>query len=177
MHVERNISDNLLRHLFGEKDTLETRRDMEQADRMHNLHLQIGRNGNYIKPKAPYVFSESEKKTFLKTVSSTRVPSGYSSTLIKHVGERRLNGLKSHDHHVLLQQLLPAAIRHSLSTAVRETIIRLGNLFHRICAKVVRRSKIVPLRTCALEVLCLLELNFPLGFFDIMTHLVVHLVD
>ena len=30
---------------------------------------------------------------------------------------------------------------------------------------------------CAVEVLCLLEVNFPPGFFVVMTHLVVHLVD
>ena len=109
MYIERNISDNLLKHLFGEKDTVETRRDMMQADRMHHLHLRLGTQGNYLKPKAQYVFTETEKSEFLRIVSSTRVPSGYSSTLIKHIGERRLSGLKSHDHHVLIQQLLPAA--------------------------------------------------------------------
>ena len=28
MHIERNVSDNVIRHLFRDKDTLETRRDM-----------------------------------------------------------------------------------------------------------------------------------------------------
>lgn len=177
MHIERNVSDNIMKHLFGEKDSLDTRRDMMQADKMHHLHLQLGRAGNYLKPRAPYVFSESEKALFLTLITNTRVPSGYSSMLTKHIGEKRLNGLKSHDHHVLIQQLLPAAVRNSLSSGMRQTIIRLGNLFHRICAKVIRRSEISNLRTCAVEVLCLLELNFPPGFFDIMTHLIVHLVD
>ena len=177
MHIERNVSDNLLRHLFGEKDSLETRRDMEQAGVMHHLHLRLGPSGNYMKPKAPYTFSESEKSDFLSRVSSTRVPSGFSSTLTKHIGEKRLLGLKSHDHHILLQQILPAVVRNSLTRGVRETIIRLGNLFQRICAKVIRLSEIQPLRTCAAEVLCLLEVHFPPGFFDVMTHLVIHLVD
>ena len=177
MHIERNVSDNIVKHLFGEKDTPSTRIDMAEAGRMRNLHLRLGASGTYIKPKAPYVFSESEKNKFVSLVSSTKVPSGYSSTLTKHVGERRLQGLKSHDHHVLLQQILPAAIRNSLSKGVRDTIIRLGNLFQRICAKVIRISDIDALRTLAAEVLCLLEVNFPPGFFDIMTHLVVHLVD
>lgn len=177
MHIERNVSDNILKHLFGDKDTPATRRDMVQANKMHSLHLSQSRSGNFVKPKAPYVFSESEKSSFLLLVSSTKVPSGYSSTLTKHVGEKRLNVLKSHDHHILLQQILPAAIRGSLSRGVRETIVRLGNLFQRICAKVIRTSEIATLRISAAEVLCLLELNFPPGFFDIMTHLVVHLVD
>ena len=132
MHIERNVSDNVLKHIFGDKDTLATRRDMEQAEVMQELHLIRGHNGNYQKPKAPYVFTEAEKVRFLSLVCSTKVPSGFSSTLTKHIGEKRLQGLKSHDHHVLLQHILPAAIRHSLSRGVRETIIRLGNLFSRI---------------------------------------------
>ena len=177
MHIERNVSDNILRHLFGEKDTLETRRDMEQAGKMRSLHLVLGPSGNYVKPKAPYTFSEREKSDFMARVSTTQVPSGFSATLTKHIGEKKLMGLKSHDHHILIQQVLPAAIRHSLTRGVRDTIIRLGNLFQRICAKVIRISEIESLRTCAAEVLCMLEVHFPPGFFDIMTHLVIHLVD
>ncbi len=30
MHVEWNICDNLLKYLFGEKDTLNVRKDMEE---------------------------------------------------------------------------------------------------------------------------------------------------
>ena len=176
MHIERNDSDNVLKHLFGGKDTLEMRRDMEQSGTMHALHLLQTRSGNKVKPKAPYVFSEREKREFLVLVSSTKVPSGFSSTLTKHIGERRLNGLKSHDHQVLLQQILPAAIWNSPNRSVRETIIRLGNLVQRICAKVIRISEISALRTLA-EELSLLEINFPPRFFDIMIHLVIHLVD
>ena len=177
MHIERNVPDNILKHIFGDKDTPATRLDMAEAGRMSNLHMRPGNSGSYIKPKAPYVFSESEKASFISLVTRTKVPSGYSSTLTKHVGEKRLAGLKSHDHHVLLQQILPAAIRNSLSRGVRETLIRLGNLFQRICAKVVKTSEIESLRILSAEVLCLLEVHFPPGFFDIMTHLVIHLVD
>ena len=145
MHIERYVSDNLLKHLFGDKDTLESRRDMAQAGKMPSLHLVLGPSGNYVKPRAPFVFTELEKIDFLNRVSTTPVPSGYSSTLTRHFGERKLMGLKSHDHHILIQQVLPASIRNSLSRGVRQTIIRLGNLFARICAKVIRTSEIEPL--------------------------------
>ena len=103
MHIERNVSDNIMKHIFGDKDTPATRRDMEQAGDMPDLHMERSHNGNYIKPRAPYVLTETEKSSFLSLVSSTKVPSGYSSTLTKHIGEKQLQGLKSHDHHVLLQ--------------------------------------------------------------------------
>lgn len=176
MHIERNVSDNILRHLFGEKDSLATRQDMEEVGRMEHLHLQPGPDGNYIKPRAAYVFTAQERKQFLHLVSTTKVPTGYSSTLTKHIGESRLAGLKSHDHHILIQQILPASVRNLLSRGVRETIIRVGNLFQRICAKTIKVDSIPALRTYAAETLCLIEIHFPPGFFDIMTHLVIHLV-
>lgn len=128
-------------------------------------------------PRAPWVFSRQEKTDFIGLVSQTRVPTGYSSTLTKHVGESKLAGLKSHDHHCLLQQILPVAVRHSLGRGARVAIIRMGDLFHRICTKTVNPAEIQGLKTFAAETLCLFELSFPPGFFDVMTHLVIHLVN
>jgi hypothetical protein len=88
-----------------------------------------------------------------------------------------LGGMKSHDHHILIQDILPASIRHMLQGSPCEAITRLGRLFQRICTKMVKPSEMADLKTFAAEILCLLELCFPPGFFDIMTHLVVHLVE
>jgi hypothetical protein len=130
MHIERNISLNILKHLFSEKETAAMRRDMEAAMKFPHLHLRARPGSSeFIKPRAPYVFTEHEKDVFLDLILSTRVPSGYSSTLIKHAGENRLAGLKSHDHHCLIQLVLSAVIRHLLNRGVRETIIRVGHLF------------------------------------------------
>ena len=178
MHVERNVSNNILKHIMGEKDSVAGRRDMEEAGRFEQLWLQRdGEAGDYVMPAAPWVFTPAEKTEFLKLISHTRVPTGYSATLTKHIGEQKLAGLKSHDHHCLIQQVMPAAIRHSLSRGPRLAIIGLGNLFHRICSKVINPADMNDLKILAAETLCLVELNFPPGFFDIMVHLVIHLVD
>ena len=178
MHVERNVSSNILKHIMGEKDTPAGRRDMEEAGVFPHLWLQReGDVGDYIMPRAPWVFSAQEKAAFLRTVSQTRVPSGYSSTLTKHVGELKLAGLKSHDHHCLLQQVLPVAIRHSLGRGPPLAIIGMVDLFHRICSKVLNPAEMQDLKTFAAEILCLFELHFPPGFFDVMSHLVIHLVQ
>ena len=182
MHVERNISDNIMRHLFGEKDSTALRRDLEEevhygrVDPRQSLRLQET-VGGYSKPRAPFVFSERERSTFMDIISGTKVPSGYSSTLIKHLGEKKLAGMKSHDHHVLLQQILPSAVRHLLQKGPRNAIIRVGNCFQRICSKVIKRSEIASLREYVAETCCQLEIWFPPGFWDIMPHLILHLVD
>lgn len=128
MHIERNISSNLLKHLFREKDTPAVRRDMEAAGKFPHLHLRRREgSSDFVQPRAPYMLTNEEKQVFLDLVSRTRIRSAFSSTLIKHAGANWLAGLKSHDHHCLIQQVLPTAVRNLLHRGVRETVIKLGH--------------------------------------------------
>ena len=113
----------------------------------------------------------------MELVSSTCTLAGYSSNLQRHVGAQKLSCMKSHDYHVLIQDILLVAIRHSLQSGPLEAVIKLGTMFKRICMKVVKPSKMEDLKTFAVEMLFLLELWFPPGFFDAMTYLVLHLVE
>lgn len=178
MHVERNINANVLKHIFGEKDTPAVRRDMEHIGKFPHLWLQpsVG-SSSYLQPPAPYVCTDAEKRELLQLISETKTPTGYASSFQKHMGENKFAGLKSHDHHVLLEDLLPRAIRGSLHPGPRQAIIRLGHLFKRICTKVVKIDEMNDLLKFAAETLCLFELWFPPGFFDIMSHLPLHLVQ
>ena len=178
MHTERNISANILKHIFGENDTEDVRKDMEQAGVMPHLWLQPQPDSrSFLQPRAPYVLSESERRSFLRVIATTSTPTGFASSLQKHADKDRLAGLKSHDHHVLLQQIMPAAIRGSLQVGPRNAVIRMGTLFKKICAKVVDPLQIPALLDYAAETLCLFEQHFPPSFFDIMTHLTVHVVE
>ena len=178
MHTERNISANILKHVFGDNDNEEIRRDMEQAGVMRDLWLRPRPNtDSYIMPRAPYVLSESERRSFLRVVAATSTPTGFSSTLQKLARKDRLAGMKSHDHHVLLQQIMPAALRGSLQSGPRNAVIRMGTVFQRICSKVIDPMELPGLMDYAAETLCLFELHFPPSFFDIMTHFTVHLIE
>ncbi|CAL8991367.1 unnamed protein product [Prunus brigantina] len=75
-----------------------------------------------------------------------------------------------------MQQLLPMAIRYVLEKPARYAITRLYFFFNAICAKTVDVSKLDKLEEDIVVTLCLLEKYFSLSFFDIMVHLVVHLV-
>ena len=66
----------------------------------------------------------------------------------------KLMGLKSHDCHVLMQDLLTVTIRGILPKNVRQVIIRLCQFFNAIYRKVID----------------------PTRLDDIMVHLIVHLV-
>lgn len=178
MHVEKNIAESVLKFMFGEKDSPESRRDMEAMGLRRELWLRPRPNRNsFFKPQAPYVLSDAEKKSFVDSVSAIRTPTGYGSSLGKHLLKAKFLGLKSHDYHCLVQQIIPAVIRTLLQPLQRAALIRLGKSLHRICARVVDKSEIAALRLYVVETVCVLEVCFPPAFFDIMQHSLVHLVD
>jgi len=90
--------------------------------------------------------------------------------------ELKLVGLKSHDCHMLMQQLLVVAIRDILPNKVRLAITRLCFFFNAICSKVLDLVMFDDLENKVSIILCQLEMYFPPAFFDIMVHLIVHLV-
>ncbi|XP_057453002.1 uncharacterized protein LOC130744857 [Lotus japonicus] len=181
MHVEKNVCDSLigtLLHIKGKtKDGLSARLDLaDMGIRQQLTPQQIG-NKTYL-PPACHTLSKKEKISFCECLEGIKVPQGYSSNIKRLVSMKdlKLNGLKSHDFHVLMQQLLPVAIRGILPIKVRKTITRLCLFFNAICSKVIDPSKLDELENEAAVILCQLEMHFPPSFFDIMEHLIVHLV-
>ena len=76
----------------------------------------------------------------------------------------KLVGMKSHDHHVLMQQLLPIAIRGVMRDDVRSTITRLCIFFNNVCSKVVDSGQLDELEKEGALILSQLEMHFPLHF-------------
>ena len=134
---------------------------------------------NKVLPLAPYTLSKKEKKMFCETLQSVKVPDGYCSNFrnIVSMDDCRLHGLKSHDCHTLMQQLLPLAIRNCLPQNVRSVIIRLCLFFNSLCSKVVEPNSLDQLQKELTITLYNLEQSFLPAFFDIMVHLTVHLVE
>ena len=75
-----------------------------------------------------------------------------------------------------MQQLLAMAIRDILSNKVKLAITHLCFFFNAICSKVLDPVKLDDLENKAAIILCQLEMYFPLAFFNIMVHLIFHLV-
>ena len=51
-----------------------------------------------------------------------------------------ISGLKSHDSHVLMQQLLPIALRGSLSSNVVRPLVKMFAFFNGICSTTLRQE-------------------------------------
>jgi hypothetical protein len=110
---------------------------MQEASVHQHLRLQSRpKSSNYFKSIAPYVFTWEDSKSFLEFVSSIRAPTRYVVAFRKHVGPKRLYAMKSHDHHVMVQQMLLVNVQNLLQTCSKMAIIQLGKSFQRIFAKV-----------------------------------------
>ncbi|KAL4021068.1 hypothetical protein IC575_019857 [Cucumis melo] len=181
MHIEKNVCANLIGTLLDipgkTKDGVKSRLDLVELNIRSELASQVGEKKIFL-PPACYTLSRAEKLSFCKTLSELKVPEGYSSNIQSLVSltDLKLYGLKSHDHHILMQQLLPVAIRGILPKHVRLAIIRLRFFFNAICKKTIDTSQLKRMQEDVVVTLCLLEKYFPPSFFTIMVHLVVHLV-
>ncbi|XP_039142533.1 uncharacterized protein LOC120279674 [Dioscorea cayenensis subsp. rotundata] len=181
MHIEKNVCENIIGILLNvdgkSKDNLKAKLDLVDMEIRHVLHPEYLPNGRRRLPPAVYSMTKGEKDVFCQVLKNIKVPDGYSSNISRCVNqkERKLHSLKSHDHHILLHDLLPIALRLSSSKQVMCSISELCNIFKILCGKVLSVEELDKLQYRASMVLCQLEKIFPPSFFTIMVHLLIHL--
>ena len=182
MHCERNLAFNTLATISGDKDTVQVRRDLKRMglDQRNHLFLQPHprKPGRMLKPAAPYVLTPTEFDQFCTTLEKLKTPSKYvGANLADNIRKKKWGSLKSHDWHVLMQGLLPLALRGLMQPIPRLAIMRLCRVFRRLCCKVFDPAEIESLREDVAVTECLLEMVFPRSFFDVMTHFPLELVE
>ena len=125
MHCEKNLAENILRTTFGEKDNPSVRADMAARGIRPQLHIQpCGPNRDrFYMPDAPYVLSPADKAKVLAILKQLRTPTNYVVALHTKISKGKLSGLKSHDYHVLMQQVLPLCFRKISNRALAGAVI------------------------------------------------------
>jgi hypothetical protein len=170
------------------KDTLKARRDLKNIHRNEEPLTEVDEEEadpeeveeeeqDYLGPTS-YTLSKEEKDIMFDCLNSMKVPSGYSSDIkgILNMKDKKFTNLKAHDCHMLMTQLLPVALRGVLPEKVRLSLIKLCAFLNAISQKVINPRNLVKLQNDVVKCLVSFELAFPPSFFDIMTHLMVHLV-
>ncbi|XP_020090215.1 uncharacterized protein LOC109711523 isoform X3 [Ananas comosus] len=181
MHVEKNVSDNILGTLLNldgkTKDNLKARCDLQDIGIRHELHPQSVDSNKIYLPPACFVMSLKDRDEFLKVLKNVKVPDGYSSNISRciQLKQHKITGLKSHDSHILMQQLLVVALRGALPKVVVAPLIDLCCIFRELCSKTLNVQELERLESRSVETLCHLERIFPPSFFTIIVHLVTHL--
>jgi hypothetical protein len=126
---------------------------------------------------ASYTLSKEEKDIMFDCLNSMKVPSGYSSNVkgIIDMKDKKFTNLKAHDCHMLMTHVLLVVLRGVLLEKVRLALVKLCAL-NAISWKAIDPRNLVKLQNDVVQCLVSFELACPPSFFDIMTHLLVHLV-
>ena len=140
--LKKNVCDSLIGALLNiqgkTKDRWNVRLDLLAMEIRQELGPQSMGKWTYLPPMC-HTLSKNERRSLCKGLHGIKMPQGYSSNIKRLVSMKdlKLIGLKSHDYHVLIQQLLPVAIRGMLPKKLRHTITRLCFFFSAICSKVI----------------------------------------
>ena len=170
------MCDNILYTLLNEKDRskdhLKARLDLKA------MELWPIDEGNTC-PTALHTLGKQEIEIILKTLKEIIVHDGFSSNISRcvDVEHQKVIGLKTHDCHILMHELLPLAIQNVLPAQACSVLVEFFSCLKQLCAKVVHMDGLDKLQERIVVALCRLEMLFPPSFFTVMVHLVVHLVE
>ena len=136
--------------------------DLEEANIRPELHaVPGGARGTLLIPRASYILSGAEKVVFTNIIRGLKTPSNYVGQLSKKITEDgELQGMKSHDYHILMQQILPLCLRMLLPKDVRIAIIRICKVFVRLYMKSVDPSCMIDLFDETTVTMCMLERSY-----------------
>jgi hypothetical protein len=137
MHVEKNMCGSLLRTLLNmdgkSRDHGHARADLKKMGIRPELWFDDSVKETEL-PTSCITLSKHEKE-FYGLLKNVKVPSGYSmniSRLISFPDLKVAPGVKSHDYHVLLTQMIVIGIRNILPINVWEAIINFCFFFNAI---------------------------------------------
>jgi len=104
------------------------------------------------------------------------MPDGYASNLRRcvNIEQGRMIGMKSHDCHIFMEQLLPIAFS-ALPNQVWKPMAKLSKFFKDLCSTILRVNDLSLMEHNIVIKLCKLERFFPSAFFNSMEHLPIHL--
>ncbi|KAL6558344.1 hypothetical protein OROMI_018694 [Orobanche minor] len=156
MHIEKAVCDKFAFTFLGSdksKDNINAHLDLKDKGIRPELHPFVDENGK-------------------------ELPDRYDSNISKNVQLKppKIFISKSHDNHILMQQLLPIALRNLLPDYVRATVLRLCKYFRELCSKTLNHLDLVRMEGDIAVTLCQLEKIFPPSFFDLTVHVTIHLV-
>ncbi|XP_058111729.1 uncharacterized protein LOC131255051 [Magnolia sinica] len=183
MHIEKNVCDNVLGTLLNidgkTKDNVKSRLDLQKIKIRRTLHPKQRPSGKTYLPPACFIMANKENDDFCRVIKNMKAPDGYASNISRctNLKMKKILGLKSHDTHVLMQQILSIAVRRTLPPNVSSILIELSGFFRDLCSKVGRMQDFKFLESQIALTLCHLERIFPPSFFDIMVHLPIHLAS
>ena len=107
MHCEKNLCENMVKILLAMNDTPGSCLDAQDLGICEEIWLQDPRRrqDDYYMPHAAYVMIAEERSEFMDIVSNIRTPTNYVGAIHKRFRDGKLQYMKTHDYHILMQQV------------------------------------------------------------------------
>ena len=107
MHCEKNLCDNMLKTLLAMNDIPGSRIDAQELGIREETWLADPRRcqDDFHMPHAAYTMTAAERLEFMDIVSNMRTPIHYVGAIHKRMEDGKLQYMKTHDYHVLMQQV------------------------------------------------------------------------
>jgi hypothetical protein len=122
MHQEHSIAENIISMCFDvtgfSKDNVNVRKDLASLCNHASLESKRNAKGNLKRSRAPYCLKPTERKEILSWLKKLKFLDCYASNIkwAANVNTSKLNGLKSHDYHIIIQRLMPIMFRGYCNT-------------------------------------------------------------
>jgi hypothetical protein len=181
MHQECNIVESIISMCLDvigfSKDNMNARKDLAVLCDRPLLEVKINTKGNLTRPWAPYFLKPVERKEILKWLKKLKFSDRYAANIkwAVNVGTSKLNGLKSHDYHIIMERLLSVMLRGYFDIDLWKMFAELSYFYRQLCAKQVSKMMMQKFEKEILILVCKMEKVFPPGWFNAMQHLLVHL--
>jgi hypothetical protein len=184
MHLEKNVFESMIGVLLDikkkMKDGLKSRTDLVNLGIRDDLHPQPSTQNRKVDLLGVgYNLMIDKRRVVCQWLRGVKVPTGFSSNIKSLVSMKDLTmtNYNSHDCHIMLTVFLSIVIRAIGPEYVKMVITRMSYFFNRITQKVIDEAELPALKQFIAETLCQLEMCFLPSYFDIMPHLMMHMVD
>src|SRR3954451_13989862 len=89
-------------------------------------------------PDALYYMNPQQNKMFCRLVKNARFPDNHASNLDRkvHLEQNKFVGLKTHDCHIIFEELLPLAVMRTLPEEVSLPLVKIAKCFKVMTAKI-----------------------------------------
>jgi hypothetical protein len=181
MHQERNVAESIVSmclNIKGKtKDNINARKDLANLCDRPSLEVKLNPNGKERTPRAPYCLKLEERKEVFRWLKMLKFPDHYAANIKRTVNldTNKLNGLKAHDYHILMERLMPVMFHGYLKPSLWKMIDELSYIYRHICAKHISKKLMIQFEKQITVLVCKMEKVFPPGFMNVMQHLLVHL--
>ena len=126
----------------SEEETHGGRRKGKRAKRNEDMQeggskgKRVKKNDYYCAPSC-FTLAQKELKQLFDCLLGVKTPFGYCGLIRRYLDatKQTFSGMKSHDCHVMMMQILPVAIRWIMDKHVRDTLTDLCNFFDVVSQK------------------------------------------